>query len=607
MNPLELLSQMTLREKIGQMTQVEKGSITPDEVAEYAIGSVLSGGGGNPTPNNPANWRSMVDGYRAGARASRLGVPLLYGADAVHGHNNVWGATIFPHAIGLGASGDPGLVRAVARATAREAAATGVRWSFAPALSMPLDLRWGRSYEGFGQDPELIARLGAAIIDGYRGEGWASGDSLLPSAKHYLADGAARFGSSRRIDRRNLAATLIDPTLAVAGPPEAIRVLLERGAWTLDQGDAGLSDAHLRRLFLAPYRAAISEGALNVMASFGSIRGAKLHGHAHWLSDVLKGELGFEGFVVSDWQGVDQLHADFATSVTQAVNAGIDMVMVPYEYRRFINTLEGAVRAGRVSEARIDDAVARILRAKGALGLFTESPAPEPGLDVVGCDAHRDLAGEAVRRSAVLLQNRNQTLPLPRDVERVLIAGVAADDIGLQCGGWTLTWMGSPGAITPGSTLRDGLRALVGEDALEFDPHGQGATRAAVGIVVLAEAPYAEGMGDRADLDLSPAELALVARVRARVERLVVILYSGRPLVLGAVADAADAIVAAWLPGSEGAALADLITGRARFSAELRYRWPRASADLPLHPFAELGDGAAERNALFEIGHGLAT
>jgi beta-glucosidase len=607
MQPRELLGHMTLREKIGQMTQVEKGSITPDGVAAHAIGSVLSGGGGNPSPNDPAQWRAMVESFRAGARASRLGIPLLYGSDAVHGHNNLWGATIFPHAIGLGAAGDPALVRAIARATAREAAATGVRWSFAPALSMPLDLRWGRSYEGFGQDPTLIARLGAAVIDGYRGDGWATGDSLLPSAKHYLADGAAAYGSSQRIDRRDLEAALRDPTLTVAGPPEAIRALLAKGAWTLDQGDAQLPDDLLRRLFLAPYRAALAAGALTVMASFSSVRGVKLHGHHHWLTEVLKGELGFRGFVVSDWQGVDQLDADFATSVSGAINAGIDMVMVPYDYQRFIDTLETAVETGVVSVARIDDAVTRILGAKTTLGLFADPPAPEPGLEVIGCDAHRALAGEAVRRSAVLLQNRHAALPLAGTAGSILLAGVAADDIGLQCGGWTLSWMGSPGNITPGSTLHNGLRSHLGDAQMRFEPDGSGSERFAVGVVVLAEPPYAEGMGDRHDLDLSPADQALVARVRARVERLVVVLYSGRPLVLGPVAEVADALVAAWLPGSEGAALADLLLGRVPFAAQLRYRWPRASADLPLHPFTELADGAAARPALFEIGHGLPT
>jgi beta-glucosidase len=607
MTPSELPHQMTLREKIGQMTQVEKGSITPAGVAEHAIGSVLSGGGGNPTPNNPATWRAMVEGFRAGARASRLGIPLLYGSDAVHGHNNCWGATIFPHAIGLGAAGDPELVRAVARATAREAAATGVRWSFAPALSMPLDLRWGRSYEGFGQDPALVARMGAAVIDGYRGDGWASGDSLLPCAKHYLADGAARFGSSQRIDRRDLEAALSDPTLAVAGSPTAIRALLERGAWTLDQGDTTLPDDLLTRVFLEPYRAAIAAGALSVMASFSSIRGAKLHGHQPWLTQVLKGELGFAGFVVSDWQGVDQLDGDFSTSVIRAINAGVDMVMVPYDYLRFIDTLEAAVHAGAVSSARIDDAVGRILGAKAALGLFDDPPATEPDLAVVGGEAHRALAGEAVRRSAVLLKNERAALPLAPTNGAILLAGAAADDIGFQCGGWTISWMGSPGSITPGSTLRDGLRAHLGEDRVRFEPDGHGTQRAQLGVVVLAEPPYAEGMGDRHDLDLGPEEHALVARVRARVEQLVVVLYSGRPLVLGAVADAADALVAAWLPGSEGAALADLLLGHARFNARLRYRWPRTSADLPLHPFAELADGAAERPALYPIGHGLAT
>lgn len=602
-----LLARMTLREKIGQMTQVEKNSITPDDVRRHAIGSVLSGGGGNPEPNTPATWREMVLGFSHAARESRLGIPLLYGSDAVHGHNNVLGATIFPHNIGLGAIGDVELMRRIGRATAREAAATGVRWTFAPAVSIPLDIRWGRSYEGYGQDPGLVSRLATALIEGLRGESWDAPDAALPSVKHYLADGAARFGTSTRVDRAAITAARADRTLANAGVDAGFLDLLARGAWSIDQGNATVNETLLREIFLPPYQAAIAAGALNVMASYSSWHGVRLHAHRYLLTDVLKGELGFEGFIVTDWEALDQLDPDFTTCVERAINAGIDMVMVPYDYIRFIETLEAAAEAGTVPMERLDDAVHRILYVKARLGLFGAGgdEARLPDLRTVGHADHRRLAFEAARRSTVLLKNDGATLPLAPTLPRLLVAGAAADDVGLQCGGWTISWMGSAGPITPGSTLLDGLSQQMPAGAIIHEPDGHGSARAEVGIVAVAETPYAEGMGDRFDLTLAPADLALIKRVRARVDRLVLVIYSGRPLVLGAAADLADAIVAAWLPGSEGAAVAWPLTGASAFEGTLRYRWPTAMEDLPLHPFADVRSGGG--TALFEIGHGIHT
>jgi beta-glucosidase len=601
-----LLSQLTLREKIGQMTQAETHSVTPDDVRRHALGSVISGGGGNPSPNSPATWRAMVEGLLEASRESRLGIPLLYGVDAVHGHNNVVGATIFPHNINLGAVGDAELVRRIGRATALETAATGVRWTFAPAVSVPLDVRWGRTYEGYGQDPDLVGRLAAALVEGLRGSDWSSPDAVLPSVKHYLADGAARHGTSRRWDRDALRSVADDPTLANARVDHSFLELLERGAWTIDQGDAEVDERTLREVHLAPYRAALDAGALNVMASYSSLNGHRLHGHAHLLDEVLKGELGFEGFVVSDWAAIDQLHPDYDVCVERSINAGIDMVMVPFDVVRFMDALEGAVERGAVPIERIDDAVRRILSVKARLGLFGEAAdaARTPSLELVGHPDHRALAHEAARRSPVLLTNRSAALPLPPELPSLLVAGVGADDVGLQCGGWTISWMGSSGPITPGTTLLQGLRQLRPDAAITFDPDGRGTSRVAAGIVVLAEEPYAEGMGDRDRLALDPAELALLERVRARVETLVLVLYSGRPRPLGGALELADAIVCAFLPGSEGAGVAEPLVGASPFEARLRYRWPAADADLPLHPFGLPGSGPA---AAFEIGHGLTT
>jgi beta-glucosidase len=601
-----LLARMTLREKIGQMTQAEKNSVTPDEVRRHGIGSVISGGGGNPEPNTPASWRAMVLGYRRAALESRLGVPLLYGVDAVHGHNNVVSATIFPHNVGLGAIGDADLVRRIGRATAVEVAATGVRWNFAPAVSVPLDVRWGRSYEGYGQDTEGVGRLAAAYVEGLRGADWAKSDAVLPSVKHYLADGAARIGTSTRWDRAQVASVADDPTLANAKMAADFLEVLDRGAWTIDQGVVDLDERTLREAMLPPYRAAIEAGALNVMVSYGSWRDLRMHAHRYLLTDVLKGELGFEGFVVTDWAAIDQLHDDFAVCVERSINAGIDMVMVPFDHQRFMDTLEAAVEGGTVPPERVDDAVRRILATKVRLGLFGEAgdPQREPALDVVGHADHRRIAHEAARRSPVLLQNRGGALPLPEALPALLVAGVGADDVGLQCGGWTISWMGAAGPITPGTTLLQGLRRLRPDAEVTFEPDGRGDARAPVGIVVVAEEPYAEGMGDRYELDLAPADHALIERVRARVDTLVLVLYAGRPLVLGDALRHADAVVCAWLPGSEGAAVAEPILGASAFEARLRYRWPALSADLPLHPFVDPGTGPTP---LFEIGHGLPT
>ena len=590
----DLLARMTLDEKLGQMTQPEKNSVKPGDVARLGLGSVLSGGGGNPDPNTPQAWRDMVQGFLGEALQTRLQIPLLYGVDAVHGHNNLYGATIFPHNIGLGATRDPELLRRVGRATALEVCAAGVRWTFAPAVSIPQDFRWGRSYEGYGQDPALVSELAVALIEGLRGEAWNSAASVLPSVKHYLADGGAAWGSSRRVDRDTLAT---DRTLAIANLGAEFVGLLDQGAWQIDQGDADVDEQTLRTLHLPPYRAATEAGALNVMVSYSSWKGLKMHAHAYLVNDVLKGELAFPGFVVSDWEGVDQIGPDYDACVVQSINAGIDMVMVPFDYERFLVSLRRAVDSGEVTLARIDDAVRRVLTAKVALGLFTQTELP--ALEVVGCGVHRALAREAAGRSAVLLKNDGDVLPLGLNLPRLLVAGGAADDLGAHCGGWTVTWMGGHGPVTQGTTVLGGLRAELGADRVVYSPSGegnQGDTEFPVGVVVLAEGPYAEGMGDRADLRLSTDQLAMIARVRARCARLVVLLLSGRPLIVTEHLADWDAFVAGWLPGSEGHGLADVLLGLRPFSGRLGFDWPASMRDLPRR---------ADSVALYRAGAGL--
>lgn len=564
-----LVSQMTLAEKVGQMTQAEFGSITPEDVTAHSIGSVLSGGGGNPGDGSAQAWRDSVDSYVEGSRRSRLGVPILYGTDAVHGHNNVVDATIFPHNIGLGAAADPALTRAVSRAAALETAATGARWAFAPCLAVPHDIRWGRTYEGFSQDHQLVAALGAAAIEGWHGDDLA-GTGVLACAKHYVGEGAMVWGSAGRHNH-----------------PWIHWWDGWSDDWQIDQGDARIDEAELRRVHLPPFVAAVDAGALTVMACYGSWQGQRVHGHRYLVTEILKGELGFDGFVVSDWMAVDQLDADYAASVEQAINAGIDMVMVPFDHQRFITTVNGLVESGRITQHRIDDAVSRILYAKSKLGLLAEPSSTPVPLDVVGCDEHRYLARRAVRASAVVLVD-NDALPIPETT--VLAAGQALDDIGLACGGWTISWDGSPGPITTGTTILDGFRRLLNTDRVHYEPDGNFDTATATyGVVSIHELPYVEGGGDRADLSVDQEQLNVVRQLRDRVERLIVVIVSGRPLLIEPILEIADAVVACWLPGTEADGIAEVLTGAAPFTGRLPVAWPRIAAQIaePVDPDAD--------------------
>ena len=571
---IEHIARMTLAEKIGQMTQVDKGSITPAEVADHGIGSILSGGGGNPPTNDASSWAAMVDSFLEAGRESRLGVPLLYGVDAVHGHSNVRGATIFPHNIGLGATGDADLVRRIGRATALEMAATGVRWTFAPTVAVPHDIRWGRTYEGFGRDPALVSRLGAAMVEGLRG-GSRDEVPVLACLKHFVGDGGTTWESVTR-------APWVD-WWDGWGPD-----------WRIDQGDLRVSEEVLRSVHLRPYIAGIAAGAGTVMASYSSWHGDKIHGHRRLLTDVLKGELGFDGFVVTDWMGLDQLAPSYDESVVAAVNAGIDMVMVPFDFARFIDATTRAVANGRIPVERINDAVRRILTAKASIEPTRGAP-DRPPLAVVGAAEHRAVAAEAARRSAVLLAN-NGTLPLKPVPASLDVAGVAADDIGLQCGGWTVEWQGAAGPITKGTTLREALEAAVPGVRFAADGRFPGGESAEVGVVCVAEDPYAEGPGDRAVPTVREEDRIVFERMRARCDRLVLVIFSGRPLVAPDVLSRADAVVAAWLPGTEATELPGLLLGRFPFEGRTPQPWPRAAADL------DRPDAAP----LYPAGHGLA-
>ena len=571
----DLLGRMTLAEKIGQMTQVEKNSLNSEVMTSQFIGSVLSGGGGYPNINTPDRWAGMTDGFQKYALATRLGIPDIYGADAVHGHNNVRRAVIFPHNIGLGAAADEDLMRRIGQVTAEEMVATGVKWNFAPVIAVPQDIRWGRTYEGYSENTDLVSRLGTAYLQGLQGKNLADPLSVLGTLKHYIGDGGTAWGTSTTED------------------------------YKLDQGVTQVDEATLRALFLPPYQAGLKAGARSVMASFSSWGGMKMHAQKYLLTDVLKGELGFDGFVVSDWGGIDQISSDYYTSVVTAINAGIDMNMVPTDYNRFITTLTQAVEKGDVPLSRIDDAVRRILRVKFELGLFEHPNSNDAQLPQVGSKEHRAVAREAVAKSLVLLKNEKSALPLPKSAPLIYVAGIGANDIGMQSGGWTIEWQGQMGNITPGTTILQAISNTVkAGTVVKYDPAGnfEGGKVADACVAVVGEQPYAEGRGDKEDLSLDPADVKMTEGMRDKCKTLTVILLSGRPMVVTEPMKQWDALVAAWLPGTEGQGVADVLFGDKPFTGKLPYTWPRSSDQLPFD-FKNLGTG--DQGPLFPYGYGL--
>jgi beta-glucosidase len=491
----------------------------------------------------------------------------------VHGHNNVVGATIFPQNVAMGATNDPVLVEQACAATALEMNATGIRWDFGPVVAVPQDIRWGRTYEGYGEATDLVSKLGVACVQGLQGSGLDAEDTAAATAKHFIGDGGTAFGSS-----------------TTSGPT---------GPYLLDQGVAEDDETALLARFLPPYEAAVASGVRIVMVSYSSTTAGKVHGDHHLITDILKGQLAFSGFVVSDWGGIDQIEpGNYSAALAAGVNAGIDLVMVPTDFARFITTMKSLVQAGTIKQERIDDAVARILRVKFEMGLF-EKPMPVAGkAGLVGQEADRAIARTAVAESAVLLKTSPGVLPIAAGAT-VLLAGPGADDIGIQSGGWTITWQGSEGQTTGGTTLKTALEAKLG-DRLTFDRNATfpaGAT-ADVGIVVVAERPYAEGVGDSSTLALPDADMALVAKVRPLAKKLVIVVLSGRPMVLGTAA-MADAVVEAWLPGTEATGLADVLLGDRPFVGTTPYTWPRTVDDAP-----RFGMGACD-GAVYPVGYGL--
>ncbi|XP_022881220.1 uncharacterized protein LOC111398515 isoform X1 [Olea europaea var. sylvestris] len=580
----DLLSRMSLREKIGQMTQIELSVATPSAVKDLCIGSILSAGGSWPFENaKSSDWADMVDNYQKAALESRLGIPLLYGIDAVHGNNNVYGATIFPHNIGLGATRDADLARRIGVATALEVRASGIHYTFAPCVAVCRDPRWGRCYESFGEDTEVVRKM-TSIVEGLQGKpppGHPNGypfvagrENVVACAKHFVGDGGTKKGTN--------------------------------------EGDTILSYDELERVHMAPYLDCISQGVCTIMASYSSWNGTKLHTSHFLLTQILKEKLGFKGFIISDSEGLDRLSSphgsNYRQSVLCAINAGIDMVMVPLRYQIFLEDLTHLVKSEKISMARIDDAVERILRVKFAAGLFEFPLSNRSLLDTVSCDLHKKLAREAVRKSLVLLKNGKNPdkpfLPLDKNAERILVAGIHADDLGYQCGGWTATWEGKSGRITTGTTVLEAIKEVVGqrtEVIYEQNPSpntiaGQDYSFA---IVVVGEGPYVETGGDSSELTIHFNGAGLIGAVAEEVPTLV-ILISGRPLALEQRHfDNIDALVAAWLPGSEGGGIADVIFGDHEFQGQLPVTWFKSVDQLPMHSEDDSYD------PLFPVGFGL--
>jgi beta-glucosidase len=589
-----LVARMSLEEKIGQMTQPELGHLGDlTDIRNYFIGSVLSGGGSDPASGNSLEaWTDVYDRCQRQALQTRLGIPILYGIDAVHGHSNVIGAVIFPHNVGLGCTRDPKLVEEVARITAIEVRATGIQWTFAPCVTVPRDDRWGRTYEGFSEDPHVVTVLGEASVLGFQGSRLSDPLAIIACAKHYAGDG----GTAPNTSDFKLGATAFAEGNG-NGSERRRRV-------SFDQGNTLANESAFRRIHLSPYGPAIAAGVGTVMPSYSSWNGVKCTGNKFLLTELLKGELGFEGFVISDYNAIDQVHRDYKQAVEISINAGVDMAMAPNTYKQFYRALKELAEEGRVPMSRIDDAVTRILRVKAAAGLFDKdrSQLADRSLQQsFGSKKHRMVARQAVRKSLVLLKNDDRTLPLAKQARRIHVAGKNADNIGNQCGGWTIEWQGQSGEVTTGgTTILDAIRDAV-SDATEvsFAEDGSGAAGADVGIVVVGETPYAEGVGDSGDLSLDAADRQAVANMHAAGVPVVVVVVSGRPLVLGDVLRQADAVVAAWLPGTEGDGVADVLFGDYAPTGKLSFTWPRSNAQAPIN----VGD--EKYDPQFPFGYGL--
>ena len=626
----ELIAKMTLDQKIGQLLQPERQFVTPEEVKKYHIGSVLSGGGSVPGDNKPEDWIKMNDEYWASSMeedADHLAIPLIYGVDAIHGNTNVLGAVVFPHNIGLGAAHDANLLERIAAATAKEIAATGVDWTFAPTLAVARNSHWGRTYESYSEDPKIVAEYAPRFVKGLQGN--YEEDKVIACVKHFVGDGATLHG--------------------------------------IDQGDMCITEEELRKLHIPPYIEAIKAGVLTVMVSLSSWYGEKLHGHKFLLTDLLKKELGFDGFVISDWDGIDYIDESYEECAVQSLNAGIDMFMITGRWKEFIEHIKTNVQNGRITMDRLDDAVRRILRVKYEFGMFDKPRPAERKLSLdhscFGCDEHREVAREAVQKSLVMLKNDDDILPLDKNA-RILVTGKNAHNRGHQCGGFTVAWQGVDdtaesaekpyimsdsekekprnskvsnkishrSSIVGGTSIWEGIQAMAPNAQLSVDGSDADSEKHDVAIVVIGEVPYAEMLGDiRVEglakglkiskgstsegepipimkkgpygthlylHQLHPEDIETIKNLTSKGVPVVAVMICGRPLIINQELEASKAFVVAWFPGSEGKGVADVIFGDYDIQGKLSFSWPRYDDEN-----WNLGD--ENYNPLFPFGYGL--
>jgi len=568
----ELMSKMTLAQKIGQMTQAERLSCTPTEAKHFHLGSVMCGASSAPNKNTLQNWLTMTDSYWLASTSqdqNHQGIPLIFGIDAIHGHGSLKGATVFPHNIGLGAADNPALVKEIANITRKEVLASGIDWIFAPNLAVAQNNQWGRFYESFSQTPSMTTQYASNIISGLQNNFKQQG--VIACVKHWIGDGATSYG--------------------------------------IDQGDAKISWEELNKTHISPYIAALNSGAMTVMASFSSWNGSKCHGHKFLITDILKNQLKFSGFVVSDMDGIDYLSDDFYISVAQGVNAGIDMFMLSDNWKQFIRHLHSHVELGTVPLSRINDAVSRILSVKVVSGLL-DAPMPSKRAranhESFNSLRHKEVAREAVRKSMVLLKNNNGILPLNKHA-KILVTGKNANNIGHQCGGFTIDWQGVSGNsdFPQATSIWQGINTIAPNAVLRETLDDIKASEHDVAIVIIGETPYAEGLGDIRDgndlfieagsqingqinvsqpyasstelLKTHPEDYLTINKLTRLGIPVVVILISGRPLVINAELKAASAFIAAWLPGSEGQGISDVLFGEYNFHGKLSFDWPKTT------------------------------
>jgi beta-glucosidase len=578
-----ILPQLTLEQKIGQVIQGDTGSITPEEVKKYRLGSVLSGGNSAPGPLPYADtktWLAMADKYYNASIDTdgvEIAIPIIWGIDAVHGHTNLYGAIVFPHNIGLGAMRNPDIIEKISAATAHELTVSGLDWTFAPTLTIPQDLRWGRSYEGFSEDPEIVKSYADRVVYGLQGrigdKDFMGDGRVISSAKHFLGDGATENG--------------------------------------VDQGDAKISEADLREVHAAGYYSAIPAGVQTVMASFSSWQGRKLHGDKELLTDVLKGRLGFNGFVVGDWNGHGQVPGCTNTDCPQALNAGLDMYMAPASWKGLYESTLKHVKSGTIPMTRLDDAVRRILRVKIASGIFSKgAPSTRKNAgdeNLLGLPENRAIARQAVRESMVLLKNNGGILPLDA-TKTIMVIGDGADNIAKTCGGWTLSWQGTGHAnneFPNAQSILEGIREAVkiAGGKVIFSANGDSNEAADVVIAIYGEDPYAEFQGDRENIDFIPNgfDINKLAKFRSKGTPVVSVFLSGRPMWSNPEINNSDAFVAAWLPGSEGGGVSDLLFQTDKsydFDGRLPFSWPSSAV-------VSSNQATKEANTLFELGYGL--